>query len=170
MIPSETQLRSWSEEKLKKRQLVQIIASRHGKIHLSEIHFVFSEMDGDKMNAKSSDSGSHYPMIPGVLRISPNKVYLDGANIGQTFTVRLPITNHTNACLARIKPGAIEMKAHNVFAELISHPTLLAPKMCSVCVLQVCGIGGDGKVELSFMGKTLCVVYLHGEKLKHYVR
>ena len=126
------------------------------------------EMDGNKTNTKSSDNGSHYPMIPGVLRISPNKVYLDGANIGQTFTVRLPITNHTNACLAHIKPGAIEMKAHNVFAELISHPTLLAPKMVAVCVQQVCGIGGDGKVELSFMGKKLCVVYLHGEKLKHY--
>jgi hypothetical protein len=78
MIPSETQLRSWSEEKLKKRQLVQIIASRHGKIHLSEIHFVFSEMDGNKiMEYTGPDSRIISPGGPGGYFVSTPDLFLD---------------------------------------------------------------------------------------------
>ena len=131
--------------------------------------------NSNNSNNSNSSGGAHtheesYPMVmvPGVLQISPKTVHLDDACIGQSMTVRLPMTNHTKSCLCHIRPGQIEMTAHNVFAELLSHPTLLAPKMVAICVLQVCGIGGDGHVILSFMGQELCRVYLHGKKLRHY--
>ena len=105
-----------------------------------------------------------YAMVPGILKITPNKVALLDAKKHQTFTLRLPIKNCTNACLAHISPDQIQLKTHNVFAKLISHPTLLAPKMVAMFVLQVVGIGGDGRVMICFMGKELCRIDVFGEK------
>ena len=105
-----------------------------------------------------------YTMVPGILKFTPNKVILQDAKKHQTFTLRLPIKNRTNACLAHISPDQIQLKTHNVFAKLISHPTLLAPKIVAMFVLQVVGIGGDGQVKICFMGKELCRIDVFGEK------
>ena len=102
-------------------------------------------------------------MVPGILRITPSTIILDHAERNKTFTLRLPIKNNSNACLAHIDPENIVMQKTNCFAELISHPTLLAPKMVALFVVEICGIGGSGKVVLSFMGTELCTIVVHGE-------
>lgn len=73
----------------------------------------------------------------------------------------------TNSVMAHIQPNQMKLEAHNAFAELCSFPTLLAPKMSAMLVFQVCGIGGNGHVNLSFMGQEMCRINVQGENLHH---
>jgi hypothetical protein len=125
-----------------------------------------SLIEGPKSNIPQSHKSGTNIMVSGILSITPKKVILYECKKKQTFTMRLPIQNKSNGCLAHLDPSDIEVYQHNVFAKLISHPTLLAPKMSAMFVLQVCGIGGDGYVSITFMGKELCRIVLHGNREK----
>ena len=109
--------------------------------------------DNDKKN------GDPYPMVPGLVRIAPTTVTLENLPVMRKAKMTLPITNHTSSVLAHLRPGQIKLASRNVCAEIVSQPTLLAPKQTAHVVLELsASFPGQSFVELSFLGKTLCLI------------
>ena len=110
-------------------------------------------------------SGDAYPMIPGLLRAATSRVCLDNMPTMRVFCVRVPITNHTARCLVHIHEGQLVLEKRNIWAEIQSHPTLLAPKMTGQIVVVIkSSFPGKGFVEISFLGEPLVTLEISAVK------
>jgi hypothetical protein len=113
----------------------------------------------------SSQSGDAYAMIPGLLRAATSRVCLDNMPTMRVFSVRVPITNHTARCLVHIHGGQLVLARRNIWAEIQSHPTLLAPKMTGEIIIVVkSSFPGVGFVEVSYLGEPLVTLEITAVK------
>lgn len=109
-------------------------------------------------NTGSMSDGVHHTntMMTGFLRTPSNCIHLDNVPIMRLFCIRVPVTNHTSSCLVHVSEGHLTVASRNIWAEIQSHATLLAPKMTGQIAVQICAsFPGQGLVNISYLNEPL---------------